>query len=186
MSASLVKTVDSELRRYTITRHEYGGAVWFQAEYRTFKRGTDVPWQAPQSLVRLANAFVRGTSYPKEPMAEVSDTPFHATEWSDGGKFQWSNRASYRTGQDAERVVADEVARDNRKAPKFVRTMQGRRVYVDTKTCLSGGVRQTRWTIYVNGVLFGKGVAAHEAAAREHAWTVAASWDLGRVSHGPA
>jgi hypothetical protein len=173
--ATKVFTVDSELRRYWVSRTQFGGAVWFTAEYQPFRRGTKVPWQASRVLVRNANACVRISCYPNEPLAELSDTPF-AGDWSDGGRFGQLNRAVYRTEDDARRVVMDEVERDNRRAAKWMRTIGGYRVWVETdpipRRSNNHGVR---WRIYVGGKLEGKGESAHEQAAREHAWEAAES-----------
>lgn len=168
-----VFTIDSELRRYWVSRTEYGGAVWFTATYQPLRRGTKVAWQRTHDLVRLANAFVRMTHYPNEPLAEVRDTPF-GSDWSDGGRFGMCINGRYRTEDDARRIVLDEVERDNRAAAKWVRTIGGYRVWVETdpipRRHNNHGVR---WRIYVGGKLEGKGESAHEQAAREHAWEAA-------------
>lgn len=180
MTTTQVLTIDSELRRYRITRTEFGGAVWFTASHQPFRRGTNRVWQSDHVLKRLANAFVRMTHYPWAPLAEVSATPF-GKEWSDGGRFQILMNDRYRTEDDARRIVLDEVERDNREALNRVRTIGGYRVWVETdpipRRQNNHGVR---WRIYVGGKLEGKGESGHEHAAREHAWEAAeqliASW----------
>jgi hypothetical protein len=171
MSHEVVKTVESELRRYWVTRHEHAGVVWFTATHQSFKRGTRVPWQATTTMHAKGNAWIRGNHWNEPEACELSPMPFRATDWSDGGRWGWMSPANYATEADAARVVADEVERDNRKAPKFVRTIGGYRVYVDTKPATK--FRGVRWSIYVGGNLEATGESAHEAAAREHAWEAA-------------
>ena len=115
----------------------------------------------------LPTVFVVTNKWSEADSATLSTTP----PPKDHGGCEWHG---YATQADAERVIADLVERDNRKAPTHVRVIGGYRVGVVTDPApRRNNNHGVRWRIYVGGRLEGRGESAHEQAAREHAWEAA-------------